>query len=88
MRTAAKDRSALAQAIVKSATCRHWLPTEVRPGVYRLKLVQRNHFVEIEIGIVGETNYSLTFVDANIPCRKYVQWIGNLEREIAKRAAP
>ena len=80
-------RAALKAAIIKAATRRRWTPEETAPDVIRCTLVQRQHKVEIDVRLTGDSSYSVTCVSCNIPVKKYDQWVNNLQRDIAKFAA-
>ena len=77
----------LKEAVVQAATRRHWNVQELENGDLRCQILQREHRVTIDVTITGENTYSIKFVESNIPTRKYNQWIGNLQREIARWAA-
>ena len=77
----------LRDAVVQAATRRHWAVHEQANGDIRCQILQRSNVVTIDIVILSETTYAIRFVESNIPNRKYNQWVGNLQREIAKWAA-
>lgn len=77
----------LRDAVVKAATRRRWVVQEQANGDIRCQILQRANVVTIDIVIVSETTYTIRFVESNIPNRKYNQWVGALQREIAKWAA-
>ena len=76
----------LKDVIATSATRRRWFVTEVSAKELRCSILQRSNKVEIDITIEGPTTYSIRFVSSNIPEAKYLQWVNNLQREIAKNA--
>lgn len=77
----------LQQAVVAAAARRRWVPNVVSDKVIRCTFVQRQHKVEIDVVLESPTAYTIACVSCNIPEAKYQQWIGNLQREIAKQAA-
>lgn len=83
--TVASGKS-LKDVIVTSAARRRWLVSEVSANELRCSILQRSNKVEIGISINGPTTYSIRFVSSNIPEAKYLQWVNNLQREIAKNA--
>ena len=76
----------LKYVIATSATRRRWFVTEVSAKELRCSILQRSNKVEIDITIEGPKTYSIRFVSSNIPEAKYLQWVNNLQREIAKNA--
>ena len=82
----AQGRS-LKDAVAAAATRRHWTPRESDAVTVRCTLVQRSHRVVIDVCLIDSRHYSIRVVESNIPARKLVQWINNLQREIARYAA-
>ena len=76
----------LKDVIVTSAARRRWSVTEGSAKELRCSMLQRSNKVEIDIVIHGPTTYSIRFASSNIPVNKYLKWVNNLQRDIAKNA--
>lgn len=83
--TVAEGRS-LKDAVVYAATCRHWIVNVVSDDTIRCTILQRSNKVEIDVVIHDRSSYSIKCVFSNISTNKYLQWVNNLQREIAKAA--
>ena len=77
----------LRNAVVQAAMHRRWNVQALANGDIRCQILQRSNKVTIDIVVTSETTYTIKFVESNIPTRKYNQWVGNLQREIARWAA-
>lgn len=76
----------LKSAVVAAATHRRWVPQEVNATTIRCTLTQRARKVVIDVRLLDERHYSIQMVESSVPAKKVVQWVNNLQREIAKHA--
>lgn len=84
---AVREGGRLKDAVIAAASHRRWVPTERDGMTVRCEFVQRAHRVVVDVRLLDDRHYSILMVESNIPARKVSQWVGNLQREIAKHAA-
>ena len=83
-------------AILRAATQRRWVATEIRPGVIRCVLTQRKHEIQVDVVYTQDT-FSVHYADSknmkysprtNWIHRKYNRWASDLKREILIQLNP
>lgn len=81
-----REGAPLKNIIAAAAAQRGWDVRDTGENSLRLTIAQRSNLVEVNAIVLDPTHYSLHLVSSNIPTRKYVQWIGNLQRTVTALA--
>lgn len=76
----------LKAAVIKAAVHRGWTPEMTGDSTIRCTIVRRKNRVVIDVRLIDEKHYAIDMIESNTSARKVMQWVGNLQREIAKCA--
>ncbi len=82
-----REGASLKNIIAAAAAQRGWNVRDTGEDSLRLTIAQRSNLVEVNAVVLDPTHYALHLVSSNIPTRKYVQWIDNLQRTVTTLAS-